>query len=478
MTTTQTTSPVPELRALSDLIRVSVDKIEALCIERGQTYPLLDQPFTPQSEASRMSPNVATEGSLIVSAAAQLIATVRSPVSSVAIQAVQYHASSCVRVAILLHVPEILRDAGAQGMHVKDIAAPTGVDAGKLARILRVLATRHIFKEVAPDTFANNRLSSVLDTGKSISDILADPDAKYDNTICPTALLEHALDGGLLSSYYLPDVLLDPKWAHSSEPNETPFNKAFNTTLPAFEWTALPENTQKRRLFANGMRSTQHLVSAMVVLDGFDWEHLPHGSVIVDVGGNTGSKMLPLAKTYDHFKFVVQDRPDVIGNATEFWNANIPGAISSGRVKIQAHDFFTLQPVQKPAVFYLCNIIHDWSDKYCVKILTQLRAAAGPETQLVIVDGIVPYSSAQSTLPKEIPGAMIPPPPEPLLPNLGEANITPYLSDMQMMVALNGSERTVMQYDDILEASGWRLARVSLDKGLQSTYSKVIGVPI
>ena len=58
-------------------------------------------------------------------------------------------------------------------MHVKDIAAPTKVDPEKLARILRVLATKHIFREVAPDVFANNRLSSVLDTGKNILDILA-----------------------------------------------------------------------------------------------------------------------------------------------------------------------------------------------------------------------------------------------------------------------------------------------------------------
>ena len=42
-----------------------------------------------------------------------------------------------------------------------------------LARVLRLLATNHIFIEVSPDVFANNRLSSVLDTGKSVQEILA-----------------------------------------------------------------------------------------------------------------------------------------------------------------------------------------------------------------------------------------------------------------------------------------------------------------
>ena len=42
-----------------------------------------------------------------------------------------------------------------------------------LARILRLLATNHIFVEVSPDVFANNRLSSVLDTKKSVEELLA-----------------------------------------------------------------------------------------------------------------------------------------------------------------------------------------------------------------------------------------------------------------------------------------------------------------
>lgn len=41
------------------------------------------------------------------------------------------------------------------------------------ARILRLLATNYVFTEVSPDIFANNRLSSVLDTGKSVEELLA-----------------------------------------------------------------------------------------------------------------------------------------------------------------------------------------------------------------------------------------------------------------------------------------------------------------
>ena len=40
-------------------------------------------------------------------------------------------------------------------------------------RILRHLATHHIFREVSPGVFAHNILSSVLDTGKDFTDIVA-----------------------------------------------------------------------------------------------------------------------------------------------------------------------------------------------------------------------------------------------------------------------------------------------------------------
>ena len=43
-----------------------------------------------------------------------------------------------------------------------------------IARILRFLATHHIFQEVAPDTFSHNRISSILDTGKGVDEILAE----------------------------------------------------------------------------------------------------------------------------------------------------------------------------------------------------------------------------------------------------------------------------------------------------------------
>ena len=76
-------------------------------------------------------------------------------------------------------------------------------------------------------------------------------------------------------------------------------------------------------------------------------------------------------------------------------------------------------------------VLHDYPDPDCLQILRHLRAAARPSTQLVVIDNIMAYACEEPSA-NEIPGAAIPPPPAPLLPNLGEANAAAYLMDVQV----------------------------------------------
>lgn len=101
---------------------------------------------------------------------------------------------------------------------------------------------------------------------------------------------------------------------------------------------------------------------------------------------------------------------------------------------ISAHDFFEPQPVKGAAVYLLQQVLHDWSEVYCVKILRHLRAAAGPGSQLVVVDCIIPYACDDPEDIKQIPGAVLPVPPPPLLRNLGAANALQYMSDISVRV--------------------------------------------
>jgi hypothetical protein len=42
-----------------------------------------------------------------------------------------------------------------------------------VARLMRYLATHHVYKEIKPDVFTNTRISSMLDTGKSVEELFA-----------------------------------------------------------------------------------------------------------------------------------------------------------------------------------------------------------------------------------------------------------------------------------------------------------------
>ena len=98
-----------------------------------------------------------------------------------------------LRCVAFLLVPTRNSKFTTQGLHVSEIAKPLNVDPDKLglsvsqanrvttiihlpfsytARILRLLATHHIFTEVKPDVFANNRNSAVLEKGQSIEALL------------------------------------------------------------------------------------------------------------------------------------------------------------------------------------------------------------------------------------------------------------------------------------------------------------------
>ena len=81
-------------------------------------------------------------------------------------------------------------------------------------------------------------------------------------------------------------------------------------------------------------------------------------------------------------------------------------------------------------------ILHDWSDDYCLKILRHLRDAAGPRSQLVVIDNVVTYSCGEPEGANNIPGAEFPHAPPPVLPNQGEAVVSAHISDLQVSANL------------------------------------------
>lgn len=466
-----------ELKALASIISSSVDQIEIALKTASMPFPSIHTPFTPQSDAARNLPEVSAASALITAAAAQIIATIRPPFLHVATTAILFNISAALRVAEEAHVAEILRAAGPNGLHIKDIAVPSGVDPDKLARLLRVLATHHIFEEVAPDVFAHNRVSSVMDTGKNVEQILKDPQSKHRGTFGMTASIGHLTDEIMKTVSYLAEAVMDPVSGHNNDVHDLAFNRAFNVKGTFWDWLDQPDQAYRLERFGIAMEGAKNAAPPNAIVEGLDWNSLGEGALVVDVGGGIGAQSLTLAKNCPNLKFIIQDRPEVVKVAEKIWDDELPGARATTRVQMQAHDFFTSQPVKNADVFLIRMILHDWPNAECVTILRHLREAAKPSTQLVIVDNIMAYACKDAII-SDIPGAAdTPHPQEPLLPNMGAANMMSYLTDVQMMAITGGVERTLPQVDDLLKKTGWKISRVHHGAPFVLSHQKVIAVP-
>ncbi|KAJ8519047.1 hypothetical protein ONZ45_g3949 [Pleurotus djamor] len=464
-------SPSP-LRQILNLMHENVAILEATCLRQGLAIPDLDAPFHPTTEAFR-SDSTAAEAANIISAAALQMATILLPPSVTLYQAVGGHfKSAAIRACIESNVTEILREAGPKGMNVSAIASINGQDPQKLGRFLRILATNHIYREVSPDVFTNNRISSMLDTLKPTQDLFACPEEKHIGTPGLAALASHHLDEAFKASAYSWETLSDPVTRSSGDPSCSPFAHAIGSPETLWTFYERPEELYRQKRFDIGMQGIQALQPPDAVLGACDWQTLPDGALVVDVGGGVGTSALSLNSNFPSFNIVVQDLPAAINGAKNVWAAKRPEAIQTGRVRLEIHDFFSPQTRTGPAVFLLKQILHDWSDEYCVKILSHLRNAAIPQTKLVIMDSIMPFACHDPSADDKdsLQGVSTKEAPYPLLANYGAVNNMGYYADIDMFLLFNSQERTITHMRRLLKSTGWNMVKVHRQPGGDSTF--------
>jgi hypothetical protein len=122
--------------------------------------------------------------------------------------------------------------------------------------------------------------------------------------------------------------------------------------------------------------------SELHLIEGYDWGALGAGTV-VDVGGADGHVSRALSKAHPQLDLVVEDLPDVVAAAAEH-------ASLAPRVRFQAHDFFTPQPVAAADAYLFRWVFHDRPDHYVVRILRAQAPALHQGARVLVNESLSP----------------------------------------------------------------------------------------
>lgn len=232
----------------------------------------------------------------------------------------------------------------------EQIAQTCSLPESDTRRIIRHAVTNYIFEEPQPGIVKHTAASKALATIPPLASVIG----FLANEMWP-------------SSSRITDALA--KWPGSQEPNEAGFNIAYATELPMME--VLDRDPARAKRMAGAMQFMHSRPSLEIshVVNNFDWGSAAQG-LLVDVGGGNGTVAAKIARSLPNIHCIVQDLPKVIKDV------EIPEDLREGdRLKIMAHDFFQEQPVKGADIYFLRWILHDWSDKYAIRIIQNLIPA-------------------------------------------------------------------------------------------------------
>ncbi|KAF4615895.1 hypothetical protein D9613_011401 [Agrocybe pediades] len=406
---TQSSDPESAISKLVTLIQDAAKVIEnnyaAKAATKDMKVPSLDSTMPHPLDSQVMDSNMRAAVETLEGACAQLVDTVGNPNHILMNRFMEFYYHACLSIVLTHKIPDVIHTKP-EGMHTSEIEAKSGINAHKIGRVLRMLTSRHIFKEVQENVFAHNRLSIHLISSNPLSD-----------------LGQHFADEGLKSSLHLPE----------------------DHTV----------GVHRGARFARGLIACAVAFESHAVVHGYPWSELGRNAVVCDLGSGIGAMSMELAKEHPNLRFILHDMPERLKQAKEeVWPQRLPSALAENRVQFIPVDLFTDPPASGCDVYYLKNIIHDWSDEVSAKVLCNVRLAMAPHSRVLVHDHILqyPFRGSDSFNNREAP--------QPLLANYGAGRIRQYYLDMQLLNLLNGEVRTLPHYVELGESAGLEFVKV------------------
>ncbi|CCM06332.1 uncharacterized protein FIBRA_08585 [Fibroporia radiculosa] len=145
---------------LRSLIRILVDASETII----KQWEAEDQPYLPGPVTGEVPSHELFEARRIILGACDMCADlVQDPLERLSEISFSYFSARALHIVAEARVFDILAEADpSSGMDIQDISHLTGINAGKLVRVLRCLCSLHIFAEVKPNRFANSSTSQAI----------------------------------------------------------------------------------------------------------------------------------------------------------------------------------------------------------------------------------------------------------------------------------------------------------------------------
>jgi hypothetical protein len=291
-----------------------------------------------------------------------------------------------------LGVPAAL---GAGPLGIDDLAAKVEADADALERVLRIAELDGLVRR---DRAGRYRLTKMGDVLRPDAPGSLDPWVRYlvlESTRAAYAEL--------------------PGSVRTGEPG---FRRAHGTTI--WDWYA--EHPDEETLFASAMRN----ITAFDAADLAQAKLWPQTGTVCDVAGGTGELLSEVLAAHPDLRGVLVDVPGVLAEARER-RAGVE------RMSFADGDLFKGIDVAAD-VYVLKNILHDWDDATCAKILATVRAAMPDGARLVVIEQLQPEHE---------PHAFASP------------------TDIQMLTQTDGGrERSAAELQALLTGAGLRAGRV------------------
>lgn len=280
---------------------------------------------------------------------------------------------------------------------VAELAAAAGCHERSLRRVLRALASEGVFRDAGDQRFENTPRSEVLRQGV--------PGSVRDYVIQATS------NGTMRAFIDFRDVVRTGQHSFAAGGAQSPFE--LMRRKPGYA------ATYSRSMMAKSGPAVAAL------LEAYDFSAC---ASVLDVGGGNGHVLAAILERYEALRGAVLEQPPMAPCARE----HLAARGVRDRAEVVEGDFFAAAPAGHD-LHLLKNVLHDWSDEDAARILRTCRAALAPGGRVLVLDAVLRDDNHPS------PAKWI---------------------DLHMMTVLGGLERTEPEWSALLDATGFRLARV------------------